>query len=175
MDFTPIQSNANSESQQAPARNLDLSPARSNVATSEKKPPRRSKLFAFTVRLTAEQRSHFDALAIAQGYGSVAAAFKAQALSNGIEHPLMEMRLSLEHMQERISEEGAWLQDQVQTVSHALDSLVQHVGELTGEIQTCTQAMVLFAQTNEALSSALSSVGTQRPLPPAASSFDSNK
>ena len=38
-----------------------------------------------------------------------------------------------------------------------------------------TQAMVLFAQTNEALSSALSSVGTQRPLPPAASSFDSNK
>ena len=174
MDPAPIPTNANSDPAHSPARPLDLSPAQSNVAASGKK-PRRSKLFAFTIRLTTEQCSHFDALAIAQGYGSVAAAFKAQALSNGIEHPLMEMRLSLEHMQERISEEGAWLQDQVQTVSHALDSLVQHVGELTGEIQTCTQAMVLFAQTNEALSSALTSVGTQRPLPPAASSFDSNK
>ena len=167
MDYAPNSFDAHAQPQPPAARKVDSPPARPAHATTTKKAARRSELFAFTVRLTPGQRSHFEALKVAQGHASVAAAFKAQALSYGIEHPLQEMRLSLEHMQERISEEGAWLQDQVQTVSHALDSLVQHVGDLTGEIQTCTQAMVLFAQTNEALSAALTSIGNQRPLPPA--------
>ena len=102
-------------------------------------------------------------MAAAQGHPSVAAAFKTQALSYGMEHPLQEMRMSLEHMQERITEEGAWLQDRIQTVSHALDSMDRHVGELMGEMQTCTQAMLLFAQTNEALSTAVANFGAQRP------------
>jgi hypothetical protein len=66
-------------------------------------------------------------------------------------------------MQERITEEGAWLQERIQTVSHALDGIDRHVGELMGEMQTCTQAMLLFAQTNEALSTAVANFGAQRP------------
>ena len=104
---------------------------------------------------------------MAQGHPSVAAAFKSQALSCGMEHPLQEMRLSLEHMQERITDEGAWLEDRIQSVSHALDGLNQHVADLVAEMQTCTQAMVLFAQTNEALTSVVSSFGSPRPTHPA--------
>lgn len=93
----------------------------------------------------------------------MAAAFKSQALSYGMEHSLQEMRLSLEHMQERITDEGAWLEDRIQSVSHALDGLNQHVADLVAEMQTCTQAMVLFAQTNEALTSVVSSFGSPGP------------
>lgn len=163
MDSAPYSSDAHAEPQRPSARKVDSPPARPAHATSAKKATRRSQLFAFTVRLTPEQRSHFEALTMAQGHASVAAAFKAQALSYGMEHPLQEMRLSLEHMQERIAEEGAWLQDRIQTVSHALDGMDRNVGELMAEMQTCTQAMLLFAQTNEALSLAVTSLGPQRP------------
>lgn len=163
MDSAPIPSDVHSEPRPAPARKVDSPSARPMHPAAGKKPARRSQLFGFTIRLTAEQRNHFEALAVAQGHASVAAAFKTQALSYGMEHPLQEMRLSLEHMQERIAEEGAWLQDRIQTVSHALDGMDRNVGELMGEIQTCTQAMLLFAQTNEALSTAVANFGTQRP------------
>ena len=163
MDFAPVPSHAPSEPPLAPARKVDSLPARSTHPATGKKPARRSQQFGFTIRLTPEQRSHFEALAAAQGHASVAAAFKAQAMSYGMEHPLHEMRMSLEHMQERITEEGAWLQDRIQTVSHALDGMDRHVGELMGEMQTCTQAMLLFAQTNEALSAAVANFGAQRP------------
>ena len=163
MDYAPISSDALAKPTPAPARKVDSPSARSSSADSAIKAPRRSQLFAFTVRLTPEQRSHFEALAAAQGHASVAAAFKTQALSYGMEHPLQEMRMSLEHMQERITEEGAWLQNRIQTVSHALDGVDRHVGELMGEMQTCTQAMLLFAQTNEALSTAVANFGAQRP------------
>lgn len=163
MDFTPVPSNAQSEPPLVPARKVDSLPAGQTHPATGKKPARRSQLFGFTIRLTPEQRNHFEALAVAQGHPSVAAAFKAQALSNGMEHPLQEMRLSLEHMQERITEEGSWLQERIQSVSHALDGMDRHVGELMGEMQTCTQAMLLFAQTNEALSTAVANFGAQRP------------
>jgi hypothetical protein len=163
MDFAPIPSNAQSEPQLAPARKVDSPSARHTRPATGKKPARRSQLFGFTIRLTPEQRNHFEALAVAQGHASVAAAFKTQALSYGMEHPMQEMRMSLEHMQERITEEGAWLQDRIQSVSHALDGMDRHVGELMGEMQTCTQAMLLFAKTNEALSTAVANFGTQRP------------
>lgn len=167
MDCAPISSDALVKPTPAPARKVDSLSARSTSAHSTIKAPRRSQLLAFTVRLTPEQRSHFEALAVAQGHASVAAAFKAQALSYGMEHPLREMRLSLEHMQERITVEGAWLQDRIQTVSHALDGMDQHVAELMAEIQTCTEAMVLFAQTNEALSMAVTQLSDQRSRHPA--------
>jgi hypothetical protein len=163
MDSAPISSNSNAEHPSASARKVDSASARPTPSLTDKKPARQSQLFAFTVRLTPEQRYHFEALAQAQGHTSVAAAFKAQALSYGMEHPLQEMRLSLEHMQERISEEGTWLQDRIHTVSHAMDDIDRHVSELIGEIQTCTQAMVLFAQTNEALSLAVKQLSNQRP------------
>jgi hypothetical protein len=163
MDFAPIPSHAQSEPPLAPARKVDSPPARLAHPAAGKKAAHRSQLFGFTIRLTPEQRSHFEALAAAQGHASVAAAFKTQALSYGMEHPLQEMRMSLEHMQERITEEGAWLQERIQTVSHALDGIDRHVGELMGEMQTCTQAMLLFAQTNEALSTAVANFGAQRP------------
>ena len=169
MDCAPISPNTQAQATPVPAREVGPPSARSTPASSATKTPRRSQLFAFTVRLTPEQRSHFDALAVAQGHASVAAAFKAQALSYGMEHPLQEMRLSLEHMQERITEEGSWLQDRIQTVSHALDGMDRHVAELMGEIQTCTEAMVLFAQTNEALSMAVTELSHQRSRHPASS------
>jgi len=105
--------------------------------------------------LTPEQLHYFQTLAVAKGHLSVAAAFKAQALCTGMDHPLNEMRISLEHMQERISEEGAWLQDRIQYLSHALDALQRHNETLVADMQTCTDAMLLFAQTNEALSMAV--------------------
>ena len=171
MDSAPISLNSNAEHPHASARKVDSpsarkvdSPsARPTLSLSVKKPARLSQLFAFTVRLTPEQRYHFESLAQAQGHASVAAAFKAQALSYGMEHPLQEMRISLEHMQERITDEGAWLQDRIHTVSHAMDDIDRHVSELIGEMQTCTQAMVLFAQTNEALSVAVKHLSSQRP------------
>lgn len=163
MDFAPVPSHLQPEPQLAPARKVDFPSAHPTHPAAGKKPARRSQLFGFTIRLTPEQRSHFEALAAAQGHSSVAAAFKTQALSYGMENPLQEMRISLEHMQERITEEGAWLQDRIQTVSHALDGMDRHVGELMGEMQTCTQAMLLFAQTNEALSTAVANFGAQRP------------
>ena len=163
MDSAPISSNSNAEHPSASARKVDAPSARPTPSPTDKKPARPSQLFAFTVRLTPEQRYHFEALAHARGHASVAAAFKAQALSYGMEHPLQEMRLSLEHMQERISEEGAWLQDRIHTVSHAMDDIDRHVSELIVEMQTCTQAMVLFAQTNEALSLAVKQLSNQRP------------
>lgn len=162
MDYAPISNDAQIQPAPAPARKVGSSSARSTAANSGPKAPRRSQLFAFTVRLTPEQRKHFDNLAVAQGHASVAAAFKAQALSYGMEHPLQEMRLSLEHMQERITEEGACLQDRIQTLSHAIDGIDRHVADLLGEIQTCTEAMVLFAQTNEALSMAVTQLSNQR-------------
>ena len=163
MDFAPATSHAQQKPPLAPARKVDSPPACPKHSSTSKKAARRSQQFGFTIRLTPEQRSHFEALAAAQGYASVAAAFKTQALSYGMEHPLQEMRMSLEHMQERITEEGAWLQDRIQTVSHAQDGIDRHVGELMGEMQTCTQAMLLFAQTNEALSTAVANFGAQRP------------
>ena len=169
MDFAPISSGAPAQPTPAPARKVDSPSARSASAHSAIKAPRRSQLFGFTVRLTPDQLKHFEALAIAQGHASVAAAFKSQALSYGMEHPLQEMRLSLEHMQERITEEGAWLQDRIKTLSHAMDGIDQHVAELMGEIQTCTEAMVLFAQTNEALSMAVTQLSHQRSRHPASS------
>lgn len=169
MDCAPISSDALAKPTPAPARKVDSPSARSTSAHSAIKASRRSQLFAFTVRLTPEQRSHFEALAADQGHASVAAAFKAQALTYGMEHPLQEMRLSLEHMQERITEEGAWLQDRIQMVSHALDGIERHVTELLGEMQTCTEAMVLFAQTNEALSMAVTQLSHQRSSHPASS------
>lgn len=166
MDSEPHSSDAHAEPQPSSARKVDSPSARPAHASTAKKAARRSQLFAFTVRLTPEQRSHFEALTVAQGHASVAAAFKAQALSYGMEHPLQEMRLSLEHMQERIAEEGAWLQDRIQLVSHALDGMERNVSELMAEMQTCTQAMLLFAQTNEALSMAVTNLGPQRaPFP----------
>ena len=167
MDCAPISPNANAKPGSAPARKVDASSTRSTLTNATKKGPRRSQLFAFTVRLTPEQREHFEALAIAQGHASVAATFKAQALSYGMEHPLQEVRLSLEHMQERITEEGAWLQDRIQTVSHALDGIDQRVAELMVEIQNCTEAMVLFSQTNEALAMAVAQLSNQRSRQPA--------
>ena len=163
MDSTPFPSNAHAEPGPAPARTVAAPSARPTHSPTRKKATSRSQLFGFTVRLTPDQLNHFEALAIAQGHASVAAAFKSQALSYGMEHPLQEMRLSLEHMQERITEEGAWLQGRIQTVSHALDGIDRHVGELMGEMQTCTQAMLLFAQTNEALSTAVANFGVHRP------------
>ena len=167
MDYAPISSDALAKPTPAPARKVDSPSARSASAHSAIKAPRRSQLFAFTVRLTPEQRGHFEALAAAQGHTSVAATFKGQALSYGMEHPLQDMHLSLEHMQERITEEGAWLQDRIQMVSHALDGIERHVTELMGEMQTCTEAMVLFAQTNEALSMAVTQLSHQRSRHPA--------
>ena len=170
MNSAPFQSDVISGLASSPARKVAAPLARPRQATTSKKSNRRSSLFGFTIRLTPDQRSHFEALAMAQGHPSVAAAFKAQALSSGMEHPLQEMRLSLEHMQERITDEGAWLQDRIQSVSHALDGVNQHVCDLVTEMQTCTQAMVLFAQTNEALTAAVSSFGSPRTPHPAAPS-----
>lgn len=167
MDSTPFPSNAHAEPGPAPARTVAAPSARPTHSPTRKKATSRSQLFGFTVRLTPDQLKHFEALAIAQGHASVAAAFKSQALSYGMEHPLQEMRLSLEHMQERITEEGAWLQDRIQTVSHALNGMEQQVAELMEEIQTCTEAMVLFAQTNEALSMAVTQLSNQRSRYPA--------
>ena len=132
-------------------------PARSKPAPAKKSPPR-SPQFGFTVRLNPEQHEHFQALAIIQSHRTVAAAFKAQALATGHEHPLREMRLSLEHMQERITDEGAGLQDRILTISHAMHALQLNVEDMVTEMQTCTQAMLLFAQTNEALTQSVSSL-----------------
>lgn len=131
-------------------------PARSDqMAAGSSLKSKRPSLFGFTTRLTPEQVSYFQTLAAAKGHPSVAAAFKAQALCTGMDHPLNEMRISLEHMQERISEEGAWLQDRIQYLSHALDAMQRHTENLVADMQTCTDAMLLFAQTNEALSMAV--------------------
>lgn len=168
MDHSPIFADANSKPLFAPAPKVTSPSARPTDVPNSNKPSRRSGQFGFTVRLTQQQRSFFESLALVQGHASIAAAFKAQALTSGMDHPLQEMRLSLEHMQERITEEGAWLQDRIQSVSHALDGVNQHVCELVSEMQTCTQAMVLFAQTNEALAAAVSSVGSPGTVHPAA-------
>ena len=145
----------------APVPPVANSPRPASVVT--KAPVAAPPVDAPAVGAQRQQLAGGEALAQAQGHTSVAAAFKAQALSYGMEHPLQEMRLSLEHMQERISEEGTWLQDRIHTVSHAMDDIDRHVSELIGEIQTCTQAMVLFAQTNEALSLAVKQLSNQRP------------
>lgn len=126
--------------------------------TASKKPNRRAAQFGFTVRLSADQLEHFEALAVIQGHRTVAAAFKAQALATGHEHPLREMRLSLEHMQARITDDGAGLQERILHLSRALDSLQRNVEDMVCEMQTCTQAMLLFAQTNEALTHSFSSL-----------------
>ena len=138
--------------------NAKLKPpsARSKPSRSASNLTPRAPQFCFTVRLNPDQRQHFETLALIQGHRTVAAAFKAQALAIGHEHPLSEMRLSLEHMQERITDEGAWLQDRILTVSHALDALQRNVQEMVTEMQTCTQAMLIFAQTNEALTQSVS-------------------
>ncbi len=148
MDFAPLDSPSAAKRPAPPAR-PDLMPADSSPKS------KRPSLFGFTTRLTPEQVHYFQTLAIAKGHPSVAAAFKAQALCTGMDHPLNEMRISLEHMQERISEEGAWLQDRIQYLSHALDALQRHTETLVADMQTCTDAMLLFAQTNEALSMAV--------------------
>ena len=77
--------------------------------------PRRTPCpFGFTIRLTETQRIHFESVAQAQGHTSIAAAFKAQALASGMEHPLQEMRLSLDYMTSRmafgrmVSHSGHW-------------------------------------------------------------------
>ena len=169
MDHAPsILAEANSEPQIAPARNVASPPARLGDDPNSKKPARRSEQFGFTIRLDPQQRSFFESLALAQGHRSIAAAFKAHALSSGMDHPLQEMQLSLEHMQERISEEGAWLQDRIQSMAHALDGVNQHVFDVLTEMQSCTQAMVIFAQTNQALAAAVSSVRSPRTLHAAA-------
>ena len=131
-------------------------PARPSPSRAVCKPAPRAPQFGFTIRLNPVQREHFETLALIQGHRTVAAAFKAQALSTGHEHPLREMRLSLEHMQERITDEGAWLQDRILSVSQALDSLQRNVQDMVTEMQTCTQAMLIFAQTNEALTQSVS-------------------
>lgn len=132
--------------------------ARSKLTKTVCQPVPRAPQFGFTIRLNPDQRQHFETLALIQGHRTVAAAFKAQALATGHEHPLCEMRLSLEHMQERITNEGTWLQDRILTVSHALDALQCNVQDMVTEMQTCTQAMLLFAQTNEALAQSVSSL-----------------
>ena len=69
--------------------------------------PRRTPCpFGFTIRLTETQRIHFESLAQAQGHASIAAAFKAQALACGMEHPLQEMRLSVDYMTSRMAIRG---------------------------------------------------------------------
>ena len=110
MDIAPLLSIAHAEPTISLAQEVDRLSARPADAAIEKSNSRRLGLFSFTVRLTPEQRSHFESVALARGHSSVAAAFKHQALSLGMEHPLQEMRMSLEHMQERIADEGAWLQ-----------------------------------------------------------------
>lgn len=165
MDHVPsILAGANSEPRIAPARNVASPPARPTDVPDSNKPARRSEQFGFTIRLNPQQRSFFESLALAQGHRSIAAAFKAHALSSGMDHPLQEMQLSLEHMQERITEEGAWLQDRIQSMAHALDGVNQHVIDVLTEMQSCTKAMVIFAQTNQALAAAVSSVGSPRTL-----------
>ena len=138
-----------------------LALARSKPARSRKTPAREPQ-FGFTVRLNPAQRQHFESLALIQGHRTIAAAFKAQALATGHEHPLREMRLSLEHMQERITDEGAELQDRILTVSQALHVLQRNVEDMVTEMQTCTQAMLLFAQTNEALTQSVSNLQSHR-------------
>ena len=133
-------------------------PARPKPSRSASNLNPRALQFGFTIRLNPDQRQHFETLALIQGHRTVAAAFKAQALAIGHEHPLREMRLSLEHMQERITDEGAWLQDRILFVSHALDALQRNVQDMVTEMQTCTQAMLIFAQTNEALTQSVSSL-----------------
>ena len=167
MDSPPSSSLLHAQPHCSTARKVDSPPARPALATTAKKAGSRSQLFAFTVRLTPKQRSHFEALTVAQGHASVAAAFKAQALSYGMEHPLQEMCMSLEHMQEGITEKGAWLQERIHLVLHALDGVDQHLEDLMAEMQTCTQAMLLFAQTNEALSIAVVNLGAKGALPSA--------
>lgn len=163
MDHAPsIPAGANSEPRIAPARNVASPPAGPTDVPNSNKPTRRCEQFGFTIRLNPEQRSFFESLALAQGHPSIAAAFKAQALSSGMDHPLHEMQLSLEHMQERITDERAWLQDRIQSMTHALDGVNQHVIDVLTEMQSCTQAMVIFAQTNQALAAAVSSVGLPR-------------
>jgi hypothetical protein len=110
-------------------------PARPKASRVASKPAHRAPQFGFTVRLNDAQRQHFESLALIQGHRTVAAAFKAQALATGHEHPLREMRLSLEHMQERITDEGAWLQDRILLVSQGLDALQRNVADMDTEMQ----------------------------------------
>lgn len=88
MNFAPIPANALSEPEFAPARTVDSPSARFTHTATGKKAARRAQLFGFTIRLTLAQRSDFEALALAQRHASIVAAFKTQALSFGMEHPL---------------------------------------------------------------------------------------
>ncbi len=127
--------------------------------------PRRTPCpFGFTIRLTETQRIHFEGLAQAQGHSSIAAAFKAQALASGMEHPLQEMRLSLDYMTSRITDESAWLDQHVVDLARSVNATSSLMNELLAESQSCTQAMILFAQSTEALSKAISKLG-QPPMP----------
>ena len=117
--------------------------------------PRQVSTIAFTIRLSEDEHRYFQTLTQAQGMRSVAATFKAHALSQAREHPLAEMRLALEHMQERISDSSAWMQDRILGISNNLDRLQTEVDQLLTDMQTCTEAVLLMAQTNEALTTAV--------------------
>jgi hypothetical protein len=114
--------------------------------------------FAFTIRLSEDEHQYFQVLSRTQGHRSVASALKAHALSQARDNPLAEMRHGLEHMQERISENGAWLQDRLLGLSTNLDRLQSEVDQLLTDMQTCTEAVLLIAQTNEALTTAVTSL-----------------
>jgi hypothetical protein len=129
-----------------------------NPSTNVRTRPRRqpgSCVMAFTVRLTELERVHFEALAASQGHKTISAAFKAQALSMGMEHPLHEMRLTLDHLAARQVQESAGFQQQMNSVAQAMDACTGQVAELRQETQACTQAMLLFAQSVEAMAQAL--------------------
>ncbi len=114
-----------------------------------------AKQVAFTVRLTEDEQRYFQTLVLAQGHRSVAAAFKAHALSQAKEHPLQEMRLAIEHMQERMSESSAALQDRMMLLSTNLDQIQSNFDGLISDMQACTESVLLIAQTNEALTIAV--------------------
>lgn len=118
-------------------------------------PTKPTSSFAFTIRLSEDEHRYFQTLTQAQGLRSVAATFKAHALNQAREHPLAEMRLALEHMQERIGDSSAWMQDRIMGISTNLDRLQTEVDQLLTDMQTCTEAMLLMAQTNEELATAV--------------------
>ena len=125
-----------------------------NVRTRARRQPG-SCVMAFTVRLTDPERAHFEALAASQGHKTISAAFKAQALSLGMEHPLNEMRLTLDHLAARQVQESAGFQQQLNFVVNGVDTCTRQIAELRQETQACTQAMRLFAQSVEAMAHAL--------------------
>ncbi|MBK6650988.1 MAG: hypothetical protein IPG42_15675 [Betaproteobacteria bacterium] len=128
-----------------------------NVRNQQRQPRRKPGrcVMAFTVRLTELERVHFEALAASQGHETISAAFKAQALSLGMEHPLNEMRLTLDHLAARQVQESAGFQQQLNFVVNGVDTCTRQIAELRQETQACTQAMLLFAQSVEAMAHAL--------------------